>query len=50
MLAINVSIPDLMIARLVQFWPWHGGNSTYEQQTRKLTNGLLNRDLIYKIS
>ena len=22
MLAINVSIPNLMIARLVQFWPW----------------------------
>jgi len=22
MLAINVSIPNVMITRLVQFWPW----------------------------
>jgi len=43
MLAINVSISNLKIARLVQFWV-DRDNSMYEQQTWMLTTGLLNRN------
>jgi len=47
MLAINVSILNLMIARLVQFWPWHfdvwttnmnAHNWLTEQEHRRLTD------------
>jgi len=41
MLAINVSIPNPKIARLVQF---DRDNSMYEQQTWMLTLGLPNRN------
>jgi len=36
MLAINVSIPNLLIAHLVQFWPWQ-----HHVNTSMLTTGLL---------
>jgi len=43
MLAINVLIPNLKIARLVQFWPWQF-DVFNKQQTWMLTLGLLNRN------